>query len=76
MPQQKVIRTTLGELIVALTDQVRPFVHDPSDLCMATSWVLNDLLARHQLHVAQQSRRIYSSCFPQYCGHFLEPELP
>ena len=56
MTQRKVIRTTLGELIVAVMDEVRPFVRDPSNLYIATSWVLNDLLA-HNLHVPKQSRR-------------------
>ena len=65
MRQRKVIRTTLGELIVAVTDEVRPFVHDPSDLYIATSFVLNDLLAHDQVHVPKQSRRIHSSCFPK-----------
>ena len=47
--QRKVIRTTLGELIVALTDEIMPVVHDPSALYLVASCVLNDLLAHHQL---------------------------
>jgi hypothetical protein len=54
MRQRKIIRTTLGELIVAVTDEVMPFVHDPSDLYILASCVLNDLLAYHQLRVADQ----------------------
>jgi hypothetical protein len=59
--RQKVIKTTLGELIVALTDEVMPFVRDPSALYKAVSWVLNDVLARHRLRVQKDSRRRYPS---------------
>jgi hypothetical protein len=58
MRQGKVIKTTLGDLIAAVTDEVRPFVNDPLDLYIATSFVLNDLLAHHELPVPKQSRRI------------------
>jgi hypothetical protein len=36
----KVIRTTLGELIVAVTDEVIPIIRDPSVMyiVMCTSW--------------------------------------
>ena len=63
MRQQKVIRTTLGELVAAVTDEVMPFVRDPSALYMVVSCVLNDVVAHQQLYVPKQSRRIYSSCF-------------
>lgn len=65
MRHKKVIRTTLGELIVAVTDEVRPFVNDTADLYIATSSVLNDLLAHHQLPGAKKSRRMNSTCFPK-----------
>ena len=45
--RQKVIRTTLGDLIAAVTDEVKPFVRDPSGLYMVVSHILNDVLARH-----------------------------
>ncbi|HEV8646350.1 MAG TPA: hypothetical protein VGR01_12365 [Burkholderiales bacterium] len=60
--QRKVIRTTLGELIVAVTDEVVPFIRDPSGLYLVVSYVLNDLLAHHHLRVHKQSRRKYASC--------------
>jgi hypothetical protein len=59
MRQRKVIRTTLGELIVAVTDQVTPFVRDPSAMHIVVSCILSDLLARHQLRVHKPSRRKY-----------------
>jgi hypothetical protein len=59
--QRNVIRTTLGELIVAVTDEVMPFVHDSSELYSVASCVLNDLLADHEPRVRKQSRRKYPS---------------
>jgi hypothetical protein len=61
MRRQKVIKTTLGELIAAVTDEVIPFVRDPSALYKVVSWVLNDVLARHHLRVQKVSRRRYPS---------------
>ena len=61
MRQQKVIRTTLGELIAAVTDEVMPFVRDPSALYMVVSWILNDVLAHHRLRGHKESRRRYPS---------------
>lgn len=61
MRRQKVIKTTLGELIVALTDEVIPIVRDPSALYKVVSWALNDVLARHRLRAQKESRRRYPS---------------
>ena len=60
MRRQKVIKTTLGELIVALTDEVMPFVRDPSALYKVVSWAVNDVLTRNRLRVQKASRRRYS----------------
>ncbi len=48
--QRKVIRTTLGDLIVAVMDEVTSFVGDPSGRYHVASCVLNDLLTHHQRH--------------------------
>jgi hypothetical protein len=56
--RQKVIKTTLGELIVALTDEVMPFVRDPSALYKVVSWAVNDVLTRHRPRI---QRRRYPS---------------
>ena len=63
--RQKVIRTTLGDLIAAVTDEVKPLVRDPSGLYMVVSYVLNDVLARHNRRAHKRSRRKYSSYFAQ-----------
>ena len=67
MRQRKVIKTTLGDLIAAVTDEVRRFVLDPSDLYVATSCVLNDLLAHQQVYVSQKPRRTYSNSVLKCC---------
>jgi hypothetical protein len=59
--RQKILKTTLGELIVALTDEVMPFVRDPSALYKVVSWAVNDVLTRNRLRVENASRRRYSS---------------
>ena len=61
MRRRKVIRTTLGELIVAVTDEVMPIIRDPARAYMVVSWVLNDVLTRHRLRDHKQSRRKYQS---------------
>jgi len=63
--QRKVIRTTLGDLIAAVTDEVKPFVRDPSGLYMVVSHILNDVLARHHLRAHKRSLRKYRSNFTQ-----------
>jgi hypothetical protein len=57
MHQRKMITTTLGELIVAVTDEVNPYIHDPSGKYAIVCIILSDLLAhdRVRLHrLAQQ----------------------
>jgi hypothetical protein len=53
--KRKVIRTTLGDLIAAVTDEVKPFVRDPSGLYMVVSHIINDVLARHRLRAADRA---------------------
>ena len=54
MRQRKVIKTTLGELIVAVTDEVMPIIRDPSGLYTVVSCILSDLLAHHQVRVSKK----------------------
>jgi len=61
MRQRKVIRTTLGDLIVAVTDEVMPIIRDPADAYVVVSWVLNDVLTRQSVRDHKQSRRKYQS---------------
>ena len=60
--QRRVIRTTLGELVIAVTDEVMPFVREPSALYPVVSFIINDVLARHRLRVHKWSQEKYPSC--------------
>ena len=44
----------MGELIVAVTDEVMPIIRDPSGLYRVVSYILSDLLARHQVRVSKK----------------------
>lgn len=52
----KAIKTTLGDLIVAVTDEARPFV-DPSNLYAVVSCVLEDLQVHRQLRFYDRPHR-------------------
>ena len=52
----KAIKTTLGDLIVAVTDEARPFV-DESNLYAVVSCVLEDLAAHRHLRFYAQPRQ-------------------
>ena len=56
--QRRVIKTTLGSPVVAVTDKVMPFVREPSALYPVVSWIFNDVLAPHSLGVPKCTRRI------------------
>jgi hypothetical protein len=51
----------LGELIVAVTDEVMPLIRDPSSAYTVVSFILSDLLTYHQVHLPKRSRRKYPS---------------
>ncbi len=61
MQHQKVIRTTLGELVAAVADEIVPFVRDPASVYPVVPYILNDLLARHRAPVLERSHRAYPS---------------
>ena len=63
MRPRKIIRTTLGELIVAVTDQVMPIIPDRSAIYMVVSYILSDLLAHQRVRVHKRSRRKYPESF-------------
>jgi hypothetical protein len=59
--QRRVIRTTLGDLVVAVTDEVMSFVREPSALYPVVSCIIDDVLARHRLRVHKWSSGKYRS---------------
>jgi hypothetical protein len=56
--QRKVIRTTLGDLVAAVMDEVKSFVRDPAGRDLVASFVLNDILEHRQRRVSKQARRM------------------
>jgi len=46
--QRRVIKTTLGDLVITVTDEVMTFVREPSALYPVASSIINDLLARRR----------------------------
>jgi hypothetical protein len=59
--RRKVIKTTLGDLIVAVTEKLKPLVRDPLRRNMMVSWVLSDLLTHQQAR--KRSRHRHSARF-------------
>jgi hypothetical protein len=47
MQRRETVNTTLGELIVAVTDEVMPFIGDPSCMYTVVSCIVSDLLNQH-----------------------------
>jgi len=64
MRQRKAIRTTLGELIVAVADEVMPIMRNPSGAYKVVSFILSDLLSQ-QARVPKRSRQKYLSYFAE-----------
>lgn len=57
MREQRIIRTTLGELVVAVTDEVTPLMAEASGAYGVVSCIVSDLLVQHQERVRKGSRR-------------------
>ena len=57
MRQRKVIKTTLGDLIAAVTDEVMPIIRDPAGAYRVVSWVVNDVLTRQRVRDHRPSRQ-------------------
>ena len=57
MRPSNIIKTTLGDLIVALTDEVMPIISDPTGAYIVVSSVLNEMLTHQPLGDNTLSRR-------------------
>ena len=44
MEREEVLETTLGDLIVALTEEASPFIHDEKDAYKVVAFMLTHLL--------------------------------
>jgi hypothetical protein len=61
--RKKVITTTLGDLVAAVTDEVKPFVRDRTKASLLVSYILNHVLTRHRLRPDKEPRRNYPRHF-------------
>jgi hypothetical protein len=57
MRSHKTIKTTLGDLIVAVTDQVKPHIPDPTAVYLVVECILSDLVASERLRFNPQLER-------------------
>jgi hypothetical protein len=57
MGRREIIRTTLGDLIAAVTDEVTAFMGDSPAAYIVVSYVMSDLLTRHRVRAPKRSRR-------------------
>jgi hypothetical protein len=63
MRPRKTVDTTLGDLIVAVTDEVTPYVADPTAIFLVVECILSDLLAKERLRFhssAPRRSRVYN----------------
>lgn len=59
MRQRKLLKITLGDLIVAVTDEVMAIVRKPRDAYVLVSCVVNGVLTRQPVRDHKRSRRKY-----------------
>jgi hypothetical protein len=57
MRARKTLDTTLGDFIVAVTDQVAPYVPDPAAVYLVVECILSDLVAQGRLRFYSRSPR-------------------
>jgi hypothetical protein len=57
MRDQRARQTTLGELIIAVTDEVGPLMHNNSSTCLIVSLILQDLFARRRVRFKKRPAR-------------------
>ena len=56
MTQKTNASLTWGDLIVAITDDVTPFVHDPATSYRIVALIISDLLSRNAVRLGEHSR--------------------
>lgn len=58
MSEQQTIHTTLGDLIVAVTDEIGPFMGNRRSTYIVASLILDDLIARRRLRLKKRATRV------------------
>ena len=56
MSQKKNAGLTWGDLIVAITDEVTPFIYDPATRYRIVARIVSDLLSRNAVRFGEHSR--------------------
>ena len=56
MSQKQNADLTCGDLIVAITDQVTPFIQDPAARYQVVARIIADLLSRNAVRLGEHSR--------------------
>jgi len=51
----------LGDLIIAVTNEVMPIIRDSASTYAVVAWVVNDVLTHHRQRDHKRSRRKYQS---------------
>jgi hypothetical protein len=49
MRPRRVVNTTLGDLISEMTDQIAPYLRDPTAVYLIVECILSDLIAQDRL---------------------------
>lgn len=57
MQKRRIVKTTLGDLVVALTDEVTPIISDPAGVYIIVSSLLDEVLTRQRLRDHTLSRQ-------------------
>ena len=55
MPPRKIIDTTLGDIIVAMIDEITPYLRDPKTIYRVVECILSDLIAERRLRFRARS---------------------
>ena len=61
MPGRKIVITTLGDLIVAVTDEVAGFILDPLGVNAIVASIVSDVLPRRNTPMSKRLQRIIAS---------------
>jgi hypothetical protein len=68
MTQPEIVRTTLGDLIAAVTDEVTAVMGDSPGTYLVVSYVVSDILSRRRKGNARRDTRYGSSPIPGQFG--------
>ena len=67
MERRKIIVTTLGDFIVAVTDEVAEFIEDPLGVNLIVACILSDALPHRDTPVCKLLRQIIALAEKSHC---------